>query len=44
MKLNFDAGYFMVIKTKSLVGNLWEICPRLLTERKYNFQDRHFAT
>ena len=37
-------GYFVVIWTKSPVGNLWEICPRLLIESKYNFQDRHFAT
>ena len=37
-------GYFVVIRTESPVGNIWDFCPRLLFESKYNFQDKHFAT
>ena len=37
-------GIFVVIRTKSPVGNIWDFCPRLLIESQYNFQYGHFAT
>jgi hypothetical protein len=31
------------MKTKRELRQTWEICPRLLIESKYYFQERHFT-
>ena len=37
-------GIFVVIRTKSPVGNIWDFCPRLLIESKYNFRNSSINT
>jgi len=39
----YSVLHILVMKTKRELRQTWEICPRLLIESKYYFQERHFT-